>query len=62
MSSLAIFSLYTKFRHLQIITCNEDFMTIKRYNALNNEKCINPQFENTLTNYIKADLSTQRYV
>ena len=37
-------------------------MKVRLHFALSNEIFINTQFENTLTNYIKLDLSTQKYV
>ena len=37
-------------------------MKVKLHIFLNNEICINTQFQNTLTNFIKSEISTQIFV
>ena len=53
---------YTNIRHAQIIPCKVDFIQVKPHIALSNEICINTQVENTLTNYVKSDRPTQRFM
>ena len=53
---------FTESRRWQIISCKEDFMKIKLQILLHNEIRVNTQFENTLSNYTKSDISPQIYM
>ena len=53
---------YTKAKHWQFIPCKVEFMKVELHKALNTEICENLQFENTWINYIKSNITTQRFV
>ena len=62
MSTLTLFGIINKIQastnfHLQI-----RFRKTELNYALNNEICINTQFENPSNNKLKSDISTERFV